>query len=1008
MSNKKEVFIFDGGEDNTAFDKASNAANLRGQAYKYNKKTDELSMACEELDRIDEFGSLLIPLEKYEKEDNNKYGIERKEFHGRSGAVILPHQKAAAETFLKTLRGFGLLADVVGSGKTFEAGLVLSELSARNKIESLLVVVPEPLISTWKKVLEEDFGMGIGSIFVANGNKLEIECKQVKEKILRPVKPILISLEDFSKWNVEYHRRFLFDAIVVDEAHNLSIVDENHPEYAKAMYLLSSLMQTKKEFGNNYCLLLSATPHSGNLDSMFRLWYFIRCKGGNPADFIEKDKNRQTVEFKNEKEYYKKTVCENATTVMEFVKNVKIKEIEQNYKEQFKDYLKNVGIDYKTILSGKDEEAIKSRKITLMDDFLNEKENEEIKEKVIATIASTYHNKVLRPIMVRQSKDKINNLKQDIVATNIYYFPLENELANKELVIKDLNDEIIKVDIKNLCVPGRGVAYTYGDAITYTYEGTTYKTKLNSYVKDNTPDGMLAKVALSELTMRIAKAMGPDDTRIFRQKHILDFIHGLLQNINYPDGIKTFFKPFKYVAKRDYVEHKFLDFKHIVDFHKESRIVVFFDYENLREDSELFGNLHKLIDKDSSIKNRIIIAKAGEDIKIIQKEYEEKPNAILLCEDKIFTEGVNLQSGNVIINFTVTPDPLAMNQRIGRVDRLGQANKIYIYSLANLNELEGFGLAFLSAIGIINSNSNDATIISGSSNEKMIAIKCRYCERVKLMPKERYDFYDKLDVESYVKNGELPKDVVRQKDKTHLLKALKQIYCSCEKHNGFIYDDARFAKMGEINITTSQCNSCGSVFRRMNNGETNLSNTGYSCVADTKEKLSMESSKDREYHCSKLCIMMHCKEFLKKYSECPILDEKKNNKMFNLNEVLSSDPCSDCDLECPKKCRPTGSSIEECLYCSSVPTCSAIGRKTVGPHILEFDANWRAKCPACKNGYLEPIKQSTFNKFIRNSWLFVGDGGHGFYRLLEDEFERVNDIRTVLLSDTETRGGSNE
>ena len=44
----------------------------------------------------------------------------------------------------------------------------------------------------------------------------------------------------------------------------------------------------------------------------------------------------------------------------------------------------------------------------------------------------------------------------------------------------------------------------------------------------------------------------------------------------------------------------------------------------------------------------------------------EKEDAVLIVKDPSFTEGVNLQDSNVIINFQVTPDPLAMDQRIGR------------------------------------------------------------------------------------------------------------------------------------------------------------------------------------------------------------------------------------------------------------------------------------------------------------------------------------------------------
>lgn len=67
------------------------------------------------------------------------------------------------------------------------------------------------------------------------------------------------------------------------------------------MKLLSLMMETKKKANMTYCLLLSATPHSGNLEHMFRLWYFIRCKGGNPGDFDEKDDKDRSADYNKEK-----------------------------------------------------------------------------------------------------------------------------------------------------------------------------------------------------------------------------------------------------------------------------------------------------------------------------------------------------------------------------------------------------------------------------------------------------------------------------------------------------------------------------------------------------------------------------------------------------------------------------------------------------------------------------------------------------------------------------------
>ena len=120
---------------------------------------------------------------------------------------------------------------------------------------------------------------------------------------------------------------------------------------------------------------------------------------------------------------------------------------------------------------------------------------------------------------------------------------------------------------------------------------------------------------------------------------------------------------------------------------------------------------------------------------------------MLVVKDPSFTEGVNLQSGSVIINFQVTPDPLAMDQRIGRIFRLGQKNDVTIYSLADMNRLEGFALLYFSRIGLMSSNSGDATIIAGSNNDRMVAVRCDRCGQVKL--------YSQEDYEAHKKNGNL-------------------------------------------------------------------------------------------------------------------------------------------------------------------------------------------------------------------------------------------------------------
>ncbi|MDE7380400.1 MAG: hypothetical protein K2N14_05035 [Clostridia bacterium] len=142
----------------TAFNMDSNRSTLNTKPARYNKQVAELCSAVEELDRHDDFSALRISEDMYRKGVAGRYGIEFDPAVHKGGKVIQPHQRKAAQDFLKRLRGFGMLADVVGSGKTFEACVVLSELAVRGVVKSMLIVAPEQVYDSWKETLENFFG----------------------------------------------------------------------------------------------------------------------------------------------------------------------------------------------------------------------------------------------------------------------------------------------------------------------------------------------------------------------------------------------------------------------------------------------------------------------------------------------------------------------------------------------------------------------------------------------------------------------------------------------------------------------------------------------------------------------------------------------------------------------------------------------------------------------------------------------------------------------------------
>jgi SNF2 family DNA or RNA helicase len=60
---------------------------------------------------------------------------------------------------------------------------------------------------------------------------------------------------------------------------------------------------------------------------------------------------------------------------------------------------------------------------------------------------------------------------------------------------------------------------------------------------------------------------------------------------------------------------------------------------------------------------------------------------VLLCTES-GGEGRNLQFCNTLINFDVPWNPMAIEQRIGRIDRIGQCREVFIFNLVTRGTLE--------------------------------------------------------------------------------------------------------------------------------------------------------------------------------------------------------------------------------------------------------------------------------------------------------------------------------
>jgi len=243
--------------------------------------------AIERFDSPEAFGAYLLALRW-----NLVTATDGKLFQApfRAGIKILHHQLTPLKKALALPRANLFIADDVGLGKTIEAGLVLSELSLRQRVDFALIVCPASVAVQWRDEMEKRFGLRFeifSRAFVAQShrergfavppwstfNRFIITYQTLR----RPeyLEPLLQELS-------ERRRKSL---LILDEAHNAAPATAS--KYAVDSNTTRVVRQIAPRFDNR--LFLSATPHNGHSSSFAALLElldpqrFVRRIGGPEA-----------------------------------------------------------------------------------------------------------------------------------------------------------------------------------------------------------------------------------------------------------------------------------------------------------------------------------------------------------------------------------------------------------------------------------------------------------------------------------------------------------------------------------------------------------------------------------------------------------------------------------------------------------------------------------------------------------------------------------------------------
>lgn len=193
---------------------------------------------------------------------------------GESRVDIKPHQVSVVHRVITNYPHRFLLCDEVGLGKTIEAGMILKELRARGSAERTLIIVPPNLIRQWQFELKSKFNETFSVInkdtvrYLRNTQAFQDNPFLLYDSVI--VSSAWVSSPHWAKLAAEV----AWDMVIVDEAHHARVHRSGRRRSETHLYRAVRDLAAPDAFSKRAALFLTATPmqlDSGELYSLIEL-----------------------------------------------------------------------------------------------------------------------------------------------------------------------------------------------------------------------------------------------------------------------------------------------------------------------------------------------------------------------------------------------------------------------------------------------------------------------------------------------------------------------------------------------------------------------------------------------------------------------------------------------------------------------------------------------------------------------------------------------------------------
>ena len=565
-----------------------------------------------------------------------------------SRLTLMPHQINVAHRLSEEYFPRVILADEVGLGKTIEAGIYIKEMMARNLAERILIIVPATLVKQWQFEMDNKFNIH----FTIYDSKKIKEIKKSKYVDLQNpfyYDNLIICSLQFARNRkyIELLSQISWDIAIFDEAHHLRryLTNATTGNYRETLnYELARRVNQNCES----LLLLTATPlqlHSFELYSLIELIHPEAFDNFSEFEHFRKDMpfiNLLVVNI-NQIDNLNRFELENTIKLLRNLRYV-------NQKDSKNEVLKKLKVDsFKMDLLTKVE-----RDHTLSRFLIRNRKKNVFSEDLL-------NKRIVNTIMVKPKKQEIEIYSK----IRLYLAKVYNSSINKE----NIGLGFIITTLQKLLTSSKFAILKSLERRLEQIERSKNLVSDISFIKEYDPDFFELELEEDELETELSITNGKKlkstssriESNLLNQEKILREFYDELKLLPYDSKSDKLLDLIKKIYSQNPKE-KVLIFTQFVD-------TLFFikslmEKEFQKVHIELFyGGIDKE-EKDAAV-----------------ERFRNNENFSILISTEIGGEGRNFQFCRIMVNYDLPWNPMKLEQRIGRLDRIGQdSREIYIYN----------------------------------------------------------------------------------------------------------------------------------------------------------------------------------------------------------------------------------------------------------------------------------------------------------------------------------------